>query len=83
MATQDGIFYFTQLFTNRKWEAIIGKQATILSFSPANGTANFNANTYCNSKKFRFSKLPVITGPSKQFYFPFQMGASKFLKIVQ
>ena len=31
----------------------------------------------------RFSKLPVITGPVKLFCFPFQMGVSKGLKIVQ
>ena len=31
----------------------------------------------------RFSKLPVITGPVKQFCFPFQMGVSKLLKITQ
>ena len=31
----------------------------------------------------RFSKLPVITGPIKLFCFPFQMGVSKGLKIVQ
>ena len=32
---------------------------------------------------FRFSKLPVITGPVKLFCFPFQMGVSKVLTIVQ
>ena len=31
----------------------------------------------------RFSKLPVITGPVKLFCFPFQMGVSKLLKIIQ
>ena len=31
----------------------------------------------------RFSKLPVITGPVKLFCFPFQMGDSKVLTIVQ
>ena len=31
----------------------------------------------------RFSKLPVITGPVKLFCFPFQMGVSEGLKIVQ
>ena len=31
----------------------------------------------------RFSKLPVITGPVKLFCFPFQMGVSKCLKIIQ
>ena len=31
----------------------------------------------------RFSKLPVMTGPVKLFYFPFQTGVSKGLKIVQ
>ena len=31
----------------------------------------------------RFLKLPVITGPVKLFCFPFQMGVSKGLKIVQ
>ena len=31
----------------------------------------------------RFSKLPVITGPVKQFCFPFQMGVLKVLKIIQ
>ena len=31
----------------------------------------------------RFSKLPVITGPVRLFCFPFQMGVSKGLKIVQ
>ena len=31
----------------------------------------------------RFSKLPVITGPVKLFCFPFQMGVSERLKIVQ
>ena len=31
----------------------------------------------------RFSKLPVITGPVKLFYIPFQMGVSKCSKIVQ
>ena len=30
-----------------------------------------------------FSKLPVITGPVKLFCFPFQMGVSKLLKIIQ
>ena len=31
----------------------------------------------------RFSKLPVITGPVKLFCFPFQMGVSKGVKVVQ
>ena len=31
----------------------------------------------------RFSKLPVITGPVKLFCFPFQIGVSEGLKIVQ
>ena len=31
----------------------------------------------------RFSKLPVISGPVKLFCFPFQMGVSKLLKIIQ
>ena len=31
----------------------------------------------------RFSKLPVITGPVKLFCFPFQMGVSKALNIIQ
>ena len=31
----------------------------------------------------RFSKLPVITGPIKLFCFPFQMGVSEGLKIMQ
>ena len=31
----------------------------------------------------RFSKLPVITGPVKLFCFPFQMGVSKLLQIIQ
>ena len=31
----------------------------------------------------RFSKLPVITGPVKLFCFPFQLGVSKVLKIIQ
>ena len=31
----------------------------------------------------RLSKLPVITGPVRLFCFPFQMGVSKVLKIVQ
>ena len=31
----------------------------------------------------RFSKLPVITGPIKLFCFPFQMGVSKALNIIQ
>ena len=31
----------------------------------------------------RFSKLPVIIGSVKVFSFPFQMGVSKGLKIVQ
>ena len=30
-----------------------------------------------------FSKLPVITGPVKLFCFPFQMGVSKLLKIIE
>ena len=30
-----------------------------------------------------FSKLPVIAGPVKLFCFPFQMGVSKLLKIIQ
>ena len=30
-----------------------------------------------------FSKLPVITGPVKLFCFPFQMGVSAGLEIVQ
>ena len=30
-----------------------------------------------------FSKLPVITGPVKLFCFPFQMGVSNGLNIVQ
>ena len=30
----------------------------------------------------RFSKLPVIIGPVKLFYFPFQMGVSKDLNII-
>ena len=31
----------------------------------------------------RFSKLPVITGPVKLFYFPLRIGFSKVLKFVQ
>ena len=31
----------------------------------------------------RFSKLPVIIGPVKLFCFPFQIGVSKGLKVVQ
>ena len=31
----------------------------------------------------RFSKLPVITGPVKLVCFPFQMGVSKILNIIQ
>ena len=31
----------------------------------------------------RFSKLPVTIGPVKLFCFPFQMGVSKVLKIIQ
>ena len=31
----------------------------------------------------RFSKLLVITGPVKLFCFPFQMGVSKLLKVIQ
>ena len=30
-----------------------------------------------------FSKLPVIIGPVKLYCFPFQMGVSKLLKIIQ
>ena len=30
----------------------------------------------------RFSKLPVIIGPVNLFYFPFQVGVSKVLKII-
>ena len=31
----------------------------------------------------RFLKLPIITGSVKLFCFPFQMGVSKGLKVVQ
>ena len=31
----------------------------------------------------RFSKLPVITGTIKLFCFPFQLGVSKVLKVIQ
>ena len=31
----------------------------------------------------RFSKRPVITEPVKLFCFPFQMGVSKLLKVIQ
>ena len=31
----------------------------------------------------RFSKLPVITGPVELFCFPFQVGVSKLLKVIQ
>ena len=31
----------------------------------------------------RFSKFPVITGPVKLFCFPFQIGVSKVLTIIQ
>ena len=31
----------------------------------------------------RFSKLAVITRPVKLFCFPFQMGVSKLLKVIQ
>ena len=37
----------------------------------------------CIGSGARFSKLPVVTGPFKLFCFPFQMGVSKVLNIIQ
>ena len=44
---------------------------------------NRPVNSLVNRPGARFSKLPVITGPVKLFCFPFQMGVSKLLKIIQ
>ena len=44
---------------------------------------NFGSSAPGSSPGARFSKLPVITGPVKLFCFPFQMGVSKVLTIVQ
>ena len=42
-----------------------------------------NKMMFISKPGVRFSKLPVITGPVKLFCFPFQMGVSKVLTIVQ
>ena len=53
-----------------------------------NGNVTYKEQKCSSSRKLirseaRFSKLPVITGPVKLFCFPFQMGVSKLLKIIQ
>ena len=63
--------------------------SSCLGSSPGQGhcVVFLGKTLYSNSSFFypgaRFSKLPVITGPVKQFCFPFQMGVSKGSKIAQ
>ena len=47
------------------------------------GSRQRDTGISANRAGARFSKLPVITGPVKLFCFPFQMGVSKVLKVIQ